>query len=61
MIMIFDKELFIPLELNSNVYDYFIGNIKIRLWKDPLYQVIVTYGEYSIKIELLDSEVVVQN
>lgn len=56
IVSIFGKEPYIPIELNSNIYDYFSGEIHIRLWGDPIYQVIVEYGESSITIDLKTSE-----
>lgn len=56
LVNIFGKEPYIPIELNSVVYDYFSGDINIRLWGEPLFQAVVNYGESSFSIRLQTNE-----
>jgi hypothetical protein len=49
---IFGKSPYDMAEANSYIYTYYSGDIIIRLWGDPLFQVIVTYKESNIAINL---------
>lgn len=56
LVGIFGKEPYIPIEMNSDIYDYFSGDIHIRLWGNPLYQATVTYDEEILVIDLQINE-----
>lgn len=56
LVKIFGKEPYMPIEMNSDIYDYFSGDIHIRLCGNPLYQATVTYDEEILVIDLQINE-----
>lgn len=52
VIGVFGKEPFTVIESNSDIYEYYSGDITIRLWGKELYIVEVEYGESWIRLEL---------
>lgn len=52
VIGVFGKEPFTVIESNSDIYEYYSGDITIRLWGKELYIVEVEYDESWIRLEL---------
>ncbi len=52
LINIFEQEPYEPIETDSDIYEYFIGDIHICLWGDPLFQVTVSVNDYTFSLDL---------